>query len=347
MHERAISEASAFALDRRNFDYLPDDLAVRWRLAFLKARRRNLRGPRRLIVELLNTCNLDCPMCRVGQHGVDLTRRMPLEVFESLLRQIDTVKAVRLNGLGETTILPDFAAYVDVLAKRGATPELISNGTGELGYYALITDAGGHVLISWDAAEPRTFEQLRRPAKWAEVRARLAGIAAGVAASGRGRCSLIFTLQKANVGQLQGVVELAAELRLASVQVNLAKTPTRHWFSAVLEDVRSDIVAASTVAGTAQIALHLPAEMEGLTVPGGQPVAAHRCTAPWDEVVVRWNGDVQTCNMFNPYTYGNIHRHSFEEIWGNPFADVFRQKLNGEDRHPYCVGCVYMPAAYA
>lgn len=346
MHERAISEASAFALDRRNFDYLPDDLAVKWRLAFLKARQRDVPLPSRLIVELLNTCNLDCPMCRVGQHGVDLTRSMPFEAFEKLIHQMDMLKTVRVNGLGETTLLPDFGSYVKALTKRGITPELISNGTGALRDYALITDAGGHVLISWDAAEPEIFEQLRRPAKWAELRPALAGIAAHVAESGRGRCSLIFTLQKANVGHLRGIVELATKLRLASVQVNFVKTPNRQWPANVQDKVQSDFAAALAAAEAAPISLYLP-EIKSNAFAGGPAIAAHRCIAPWDEAVVRWNGDVQACNMFNPYTYGNLHRHSFEEIWRNSFADVFRQKINGEDRHPYCLGCVYMPAAYA
>jgi radical SAM protein with 4Fe4S-binding SPASM domain len=124
------------------------------------------------------------------------------------------------------------------------------------------------------------------------------------------------------------------------------KTPNRQWLTSVLNKVRSDFAAALAAAEVASIPLYLP-EIEGMAFPGGPAIAAHRCTAPWDEAVVRWNGDVQPCNMFNPYTYGNIHRHTFEEIWSNSFADVFRQKINGEDRHPYCVGCVYMPTAYA
>jgi radical SAM protein with 4Fe4S-binding SPASM domain len=345
MFERAISEGSAFALDRRNFDYLPDEMAVVWRSAFLKARGRPVPGPRKLIVELLNSCNLDCPMCRVGQHGIDLTRDMPLAVFEKLLEDVHTAKTVRLNGLGESTLLPNFSDYVAVLKKRGISIELITNGSGRVSDYSAVAAAGGHIFVSWDAAEPRLFEQLRRPAQWDECRSRLVEIARSVA--GQGKCSLIFTLQKANIGELRGIVALADELNLSSVQMNVAKTPTTHWLSANILQIQTDVAAAMKMAAGSSVVLFVPAKLGETALAGGQATAASGCSAPWEEAVIRWNGDVQVCNMFNPYTYGNIHRHPFSHIWHSTFAQVFREKLNGDHRHPYCIGCVYMQSAYA
>ena len=71
--DQEIAESSAFALDRRNFDYLPDEQAAHWRAAFLRVRADLAQGPTKLILELLNSCNFDCPMCRVGEHGIDLS----------------------------------------------------------------------------------------------------------------------------------------------------------------------------------------------------------------------------------------------------------------------------------
>jgi radical SAM protein with 4Fe4S-binding SPASM domain len=93
----------------------------------------------------------------------------------------------------------------------------------------------------------------------------------------------------------------------------------------------------------------LPDQICGRKVPviGLAETAAARCGAPWREVVIRWNGDVQACNMFNPYVYGNIHRASLPSIWVNEFATLFRAKLNSSsDRHPYCRNCAYIPSAY-
>jgi radical SAM protein with 4Fe4S-binding SPASM domain len=345
MSERAISEATAFALDRRNFDYLPDDLAVAWRASFLVARERTPPGPRKLIVEILNSCNLDCPMCRVGQHGIDLQRRMSLADFANLIAELNTATTVRLNGLGESTLLPDFGDYVAALRARELSIELITNGSGAIEDYAAVALAGGHILVSWDAAEPRIFEQLRRPARWDAYRGRLSEIAFKTAST-PGRCSIIFTLQKANIGEFEGVVRLAGDLGLSSVQMNVAKSPTDHWLTANMAAVEADVEAARQSADRNGVAVFIPAELGGTVIKGGETVAGSGCSAPWQEVVVRWNGDVQVCNMFNPYTYGNIHRRPFPEIWRSAFAEVFRSKVNSHERHPYCVGCVYMPGAY-
>lgn len=349
MRERAAGEASAFALDRRNFDFLPDDQSAHWRQAFLRARGSRARPPTKLVVELLNSCNLDCPMCRVGEHGIDLSRKMPLSVFEATLRELPSVRTVRLNGLGETTLLPDLAEYLSVLNRLGRRVEVISNGTGALSDYQAIVEADGHVIISWDAAQPALFERLRRPARWIPLVRRLEEIAEVAAAGGKGRCSLLFTLQRANIGELQGVTALAARLKLSAVQMNVAKTPTTRWITERFEAISTDVGLAADVASEGLVELLTPAQIAGVALTTGSRthVASSRCAAPWDEAVIRWNGDVQPCNMFNPYVYGNIHRRPFTEIWSNAFAEVFRAKLNTPDAHPYCRGCVYMPEAYA
>lgn len=349
MFERAAAEATAFALERRNFDYLPDEQAARWRRAFLSSPYERVAGPRKLIFELLNSCNLDCPICRVGQHGVSLTRAMPLDVFRSVLASVSSVETVRLNGLGESTLLPNFGAYLEILTRRGLAIELITNGSGQLADYRRVLEAGGHVLISWDAAQPAVFEQLRRPARWSDYMPKLDLIACAAAASTvGGRCSLIFTLQKGNIGEVTGVVGLAAGLRIEAVQINVAKTPTTHWLTDNLEEITADLATAAQVAHGAGVTLFAPDQIAGvdLGLERQFPTAGSRCVAPWREAVIRWNGDVQTCNMFNPFTYGNIQRTPFDEIWQNRFAGLFRAQLGGVDKHPYCRACAYIPSAY-
>jgi radical SAM protein with 4Fe4S-binding SPASM domain len=349
MLEPAADDATAFALDRRNFDYLPDEQAARWRRAFLSTWTEQVPSPRKLIIELLNSCNLDCPICRVGQHGVNLARAMPHQVFESLLESVSGLQSIRLNGLGESTLLPNFSIYVEALTRHGLGIELITNGSGTLHDYRQVIAHGGHILVSWDAAQPAIFEQLRRPARWSDYIASLEQIAkTASAASGGGKCSLIFTLQRHNVGEVTGVVDLAARLGITAVQVNVAKTPTSNWSSHLLGEITRDLASAAEHARAGGVMLFVPDQIGGtrLALAGTTPTASSRCAAPWHEAVIRWNGDVQACNMFNPFTYGNVYRTPLPVIWQNRFAGLFRARLNGTDRHPYCVGCTYMPSAF-
>ena len=235
---------------------------------------------------------------------------------EATLRELPSVRTVRLNGLGETTLLRDLAEYLSVLNRLGRRVEVIPNGTGALSDYQAIVEADGHVIISWDAAQPALFERLRRPARWAPLVHCLEEIAEAIAARGKGRCSLLFTLQRGNIGELQGVTALAARLKLSAVQMNVAKTPTNHWITDRFDAISTDVALAADVASGCLVELLTPAQIAGVALtPGSRThVAASRCAAPWDEAVIRWNGDVQPCNMFNPYVNGNIHRRPFAEI---------------------------------
>jgi radical SAM protein with 4Fe4S-binding SPASM domain len=344
----SAADATAFALDRRNFDSLPDVQAASWRNSFAGARPKPVIAPRKLIIEILNSCNLDCPMCRVGQHGVDLRRSMPLSFFQSVVTAIPSVRIVRLNGLGESTLLPDFAQYVEFLAQRRLLIELITNGSGRIAEYMPVLEAGGHVLFSWDSADPVTFEILRRGARWGAFFDTVREVcAARLALGNNSLCSIIFTLQKGNVGGFADVVRLAGELGVGSIQFNVAKQRGQLDQRAI-DIVQADLEQAGLVAAECGVNLHVPDQIRGIrtTALNAKMTSGTMCRAPWDEAVIRWNGDIQACNMFNPFVYGNLLRASFEDIWSGRFAAVFRSKLNTPDCHPYCISCAYIPEAY-
>lgn len=342
-------DSNGTALERRNFDYLPDDLAQRWRQGFVSAHRARVPYPTKAIIELLNSCNLDCPMCRVGEHGLNIKRHLPMELFLRITAELPAVTTVRLNGLGESTLLPTFARYVDHLVEKNIHIELISNGSGQFEDYCRILDAGGTVVVSWDAADAVTFDRLRRPARWNAYEpqiSKLANYSAGL--TGACRFSLLFTLQPGNIGHLHRLVELCRDWSISSVIVNVAKLPSSQWIAEHLDAIRADFIEAATTADQRKVSMDLPRQIGGhsLGLPNSLLTCGEHCHMPWEEVVIRWNGDVQPCNMFNPFTYGNLHLSSFEQIWSNAFAALFRVNLNSGDRHPYCVGCTYVGAGY-
>ena len=78
-------DSGAFALSFCNFDAIPLGPRTAWLDRLRRAR--ELDGapwPERVIIEIANACNLDCPMCRVGWQGVDLRRVMPLDRFREV-----------------------------------------------------------------------------------------------------------------------------------------------------------------------------------------------------------------------------------------------------------------------
>lgn len=349
MHENITPDSNAVALAMRNFGVLPPELGVRWmrQLPGIKTERVPL--PEKVIIEIANTCNLDCPMCRVGRYGVNLSRVLEPDRFIAVLDQLQGIKIVRLNGLGESTLLPGFPVYLDALFQRQISIELITNGTADPAVVFPILERGGVILLSWDAAEAGLFETLRRPARWKPMTEKLQELARMAATAGASeRLSLLFTLQNGNIGQLAPLVTCCSKWGIRNILVNVVKLTHMHWADEQADAIQADFNEAASLAAVHGIKLLLPAEINGRSVSAAGTVAtsAQHCRMPWEEAVIRWNGDVQVCNMFNPYTYGNLFLNDFRTIWENAFAGLFRKMINTEERHAYCKNCVYMKDAY-
>ncbi|MCP4143613.1 MAG: radical SAM protein [Chloroflexi bacterium] len=341
-------DANSFSLDRRNFDLLPDAVAQDWRSEFLHCRRGNRPKPTRLIVEIFNSCNLDCPMCRVGQYGIDYSRLMSVGDFTDIIDQLDSLKEVRLNGLGESTLVHNLKEYIDVLSQRSIKTELVTNGTGEFDDYKYIIDRGGSIFFSWDAATKAIFEKLRRPARWKKVFETLQKVSEHASASHIGNVGLIFTLQKLNVSHFSGVIQMAADLKVQSVQMNVIKKGANEWIKDSKGEISYEINKACEISKRHRIKLFVPSQISGTALAGcSSSTAGSHCLAPTHETVIRWNGDVQVCNMFNPYVLGSALDDNFMNSWNSAFAELFLRRLNSNAKHPYCINCVYMPQAYA
>lgn len=342
---------NALELVEKNALQLPAALRGRWKHEMTTPDGRSVPLPVRAIVELVNTCNLDCPMCRVGRHGVNLERIMGLARFERLLAALrPALREVRLNGLGEATLHPEFAEFVRRIQSAGLHGELITNLTCDATTIDLLVDAAFTVLVSWDAATPRLFEALRRPARFAAVRASLQALGAAAGARGQSdRLHLMFTLQRANFRELAGMVALAAEAGIPNLVVNVIKLADESWIERHRQAIEGSIAEARTAATMRGIRMFLPNHLGHRLRPGGASPTptTHGCDRPWQEIVVRYNGEITVCNMFNPYIYGHMDRAGIAAAWDGPLAQAFRRMVNTSDRHPYCHGCYYLRDLYA
>lgn len=309
----------------------------------------SLKHPTKAIIELINSCNLDCPMCRVGQYGVNLDRVMPLADFIKAISQIKGLQTVRLNGLGESTLVPNLDKYLDYLFENNLRVELITNGSGRTEIYKKILDNSGSVIVSCDAAEPELFEKLRRPAKWEAFANKIKNLTADISDEKIGGISLLFTLQKENIDQLSKLVLKCQEWKVKKIIVNAIKDNDHGREGGRLaEQIENEFKTANGLAQQRNVKLFLPSQVFGHAIhcENTYKTNSEECKMPWKEVVIRWNGDVQACNMFNPFVYGNIKLNLFDDIWNNLFANLFRKMINTDKKHPYCVNCVYFEEGY-
>ena len=69
-------------------------------------------------------------MCGIGKSGYNPNRNMSTDLLNSLSENVLIhAELIRLNGLGESTILPNFLEYLAILSNLNAQLEIVTNLT--------------------------------------------------------------------------------------------------------------------------------------------------------------------------------------------------------------------------
>ncbi|MCH8907591.1 MAG: SPASM domain-containing protein [Candidatus Heimdallarchaeota archaeon] len=328
-----------FLVPEKKNDHLPNKISLQRLTAPL---------PSKYLIELTNNCNLKCIMCGVGELPYDHSKTISLDAFESLMRNIQTNSdpsklTFRLNGLGESTILPNFLKYLAIVPQKSHV-ELVTNLTivdAEIWETLIRRDA--LLLVSCDAVGEK-FEFIRKGASFPIFTNNLKLLQTLRKKYRKGTVYVIFTCQKENYEDLLDVINLVAEHDLDGLIVNMVKLPDNSWMLFRSNELIGIFKKASTLASRYNLDLKLPDHLETiqLELTYTRPSSAKMCPNPWSEIYIRYNGDVTVCNMLNPYIYGNINYQAFEQIWNGINAQLFRKTINTDARHPYCKNCYYL-----
>ncbi len=303
-------------------------------------------SPKKILLELTNNCNLNCVMCGIGKVGYDPSRDLPLDLLYSLSEDVlKNTELIRLNGLGESTIIPNFLEYLNLLSKLPAQLEIVTNLTvSNNKIWDNLLENNTNFLISCDSSSSQLFESIRRGASFTRFKKNLKYIGTNISNPLQGQ--IIFTLMECNIPEITGVVDLAAEMSLGGVIINVVKVNSNQngWMHQQFENIENQFQKAYNLAESLNIVLKLPDHIDSLPINkkiSNLSCQLH-CNKPWEEVYIRYNGDLTVCNMLNPYIYGNCQKHSFEEIWNGLNVEMFRSFINTKYRHYYCEDCYYL-----
>lgn len=125
-------------------------------------------GPRRLTVELTNTCNLHCGYCLRDEDALYHTRAefMPLDLLRRIVREAKEVAAiteVSFTG-GEPTLHPDFAETLDICRAEGMKTSFVTNGWNFDKLWSALLDRRQsliHIAFSLDGASAESHDRWR------------------------------------------------------------------------------------------------------------------------------------------------------------------------------------------
>ncbi len=339
-------------INHGNFEssYTFNDFKEIWWTKFLELGNKNFKEtvayPGKILLELTNNCNLNCIMCGIGKSGYNPDRNMSTDLLNSLSENVlNHAELIRLNGLGESTILPNFLEYLAILSNLNPQLEIVTNLTvSNPKIWDNLLEMNTNFLISCDSSTSHLFESIRRGASFSSFKKNLRYIGNNLSNPLQGQ--IIFTLMECNIHEIAKVVDLAAEMGLGGVIVNVVKSdsPQSGWMHQRIDDIMDMFHKAHDLAISYNIALKLPDHLGNNPVNRSiaNPSCHLYCNNPWEEVYIRYNGDLTACNMLNPYIYGNCQYNSFEDVWNGINAELFRTFVNTNFRHYYCKECYYL-----
>jgi len=181
-------------------------------------------------IYVTDRCNCACKHCWIVPDASAIREErehfLSPELFEAAVLEAKPLglTSVKWTG-GEPTIHPDFARLLALQKKHELVGRLETNGievTSELAQLMARTGMR-HVAVSLDGVEPETHDAIRgvRGAHRRALRGLAHLVEAGFAPQ------LIMTLMRENVGELEGMLELAPELGAGSVKLNIVQPTLR------------------------------------------------------------------------------------------------------------------------
>lgn len=307
-----------------------------------EARQTILRSsPLVLMVELTRNCNLACSMCR-PRSPFNPEWNMSMALFRRISEELfDKAVIVDLRGSGESLLLRDFEAFVDLTVQSGALVRLVTNGqvNREIVWERLMS-AHSIVGLSCDAASDELFAKLR-------ARGRLENLKRSAKALVRYRkmyavspsnISLVVVASRDNLQELPDIVDLAAELEITRINlfpIQTELTSPRH-LSGDIQGVRRMLDVVLERAKFACVDVQLGAALDVSLAFKTQLI--RMCIHPWCYAYFSFEGRVGFCDHLIgnlDFTLGSIGDRSFSEVWNNERFQLLRQS-HGRKQLPDC-----------
>jgi MoaA/NifB/PqqE/SkfB family radical SAM enzyme len=270
------------------------------------------------------------------------------------------VREVIPSTMGEPLLWAGLDRLVDLCAELGLALNVTTNGTfpgrGPEAWAERLAPVAVDVKISWNAATEATAAAIMPGlvlARAVDAVRTFVVVRDRLAAPGGRRCRVSFqvTAQEGNVGELAGIVRLAASLGVERVKVNqlqirfpaLAALSLRRsaaalarWNGAVAE-----MRAAAEEARLPSGARVLLENVAPLGVDPAAPAPAGPCPFVGREAWVHPDGRFAPCPSPAALrgelgAFGSVAGAPFAEVWS---GDAFRAFVAAWEEHPVCRGC--------
>jgi pyrroloquinoline quinone biosynthesis protein E len=311
--------------------------------------------PARADIEPTTFCNFRCPHCPTTEThpGAPTRTHLSLHDFTRILDQLPAVYRLKLVGLGEPLLNPEFFAMVSAARRRHLRVLTTTNGSllDADRRRALLACGIDHVNISIDAAHPETHARLRPGSDLEQIGADLAAL---MRERGRRKSPQIrvwHVIQREAVPELPDLVRLCHTWGVDGLYCSAKLT---NFGSASLEHVvterralADDLQRVLPEARRRAEAAGLPFRCPEAPPPPSTPEHARPCRWLWSRIFISARGEVRPC----PYaagpeglSFGRLFAEDgsaipFAESWNGAAAQRLREQVRTHHNPSFCRAC--------
>jgi radical SAM protein with 4Fe4S-binding SPASM domain len=291
-------------------------------------------GPRILMVEPTNECNLRCPLCPTGAGTLKRPKgQMSFELYRGLLAELNgALERIMLYNYGEPFLHPRILDMVTLAHQAEIHTRISTNG---LVFFRarcaddLIASGLSYLRVSMDGATNETYATYR-------VGGQLERVLEGVR---------LLQQRKAELGRRRPVVEL----QFIAMRHNEHEIPAMRQIAQDLGTLlRVKTVGLGDPNGRPELQRWLPTqdslrryrEREGRfeLAPSGRP--GRTCDHPWHRLAVNWDGQVTPCcyDRDGAHEFGNV-AEGMAAVWNGERLRSFRQAIRSSSPPLICRRC--------
>jgi radical SAM protein with 4Fe4S-binding SPASM domain len=275
--------------------------------------------PSHLKIELTNYCNLACVFCPHDQMQRDVGF-MDEALFRNIIDQGSRhVEFIYLHFMGESLVHKKIFDLIRYAKKKGVGTGLSTNASflDQKRAEALLTSGLNFLVISFEGANPATYEAVRRTKnhKKGDFEKTLANIQNFYRMKARIPNGIQSTVQVVQTSESADELQAFHDLWPEGVTIKKMKT----WGG----------------------------QMAELSNGNGQPVLQIPCALPWKELSILWDGTAVLCS--NTYdreiALGDVRTQTIREIWNGPeMREIRRRHVEGQvEGIPVCETCPRYP----
>lgn len=297
--------------------------------------------PTSIQFDITTKCNLDCGGCpRNLLKGTTLFNKdMDINVFKKAVPALAYINFIWLHSYGEPLMNEMFFDFLAATKKTGIKTYFYTNGMllDREKAEKTVKLKADKVVFSLDGSTKETFEKVRKGAKFEKVIENIKGLNEAKEKPGNKKpvTELCFTVRKDNMHEMDGVIDIAKELKIKDIFYQSVLTYTGEAEDQSIYEMQKETVLKSFNKTREK------AKKEGLRVriPSIEICKKEECQIPLKMMHVRVDGKVTPCpycaypfklrylieneklthkeTIFNEHIVGDLNREAIKGIWNN------------------------------